>query len=69
MVQGDAIERENKRNSKDPRFAPPPGLGNLYKTGGLHSTEIAYLLLTQQPRVRFSAFARIFCSLEVAEIA
>ena len=28
--------------------------------GWLDSTEVAYLLLTQQPRVRFSAFPRIF---------
>ena len=28
--------------------------------GWLHSTEIAYLLLTQQPRVHFSEFPRIF---------
>ena len=27
---------------------------------GLHSTEVAYLLLTQQPRVLFSVFPRIF---------
>ena len=28
--------------------------------GELHSTEVAYLLLTQQPWVRFSLFSRIF---------
>ena len=28
--------------------------------GGLHGTEEAYLLLAQQPRVRFLAFPRIF---------
>ena len=27
---------------------------------GLHSTEVAYLLLIQQPRVQFLAFPRIF---------
>ena len=27
--------------------------------GGLHSTEVAFLLLTQQPWVRFSAFPKI----------
>ena len=31
--------------------------GNL---GGQHSTEVAFALLTQQPRIRFSVFARIF---------
>ena len=28
--------------------------------GGLHSTEVAYLLLTQQPRIRFPAFLKNF---------
>ena len=28
--------------------------------GELHSTEVAYLLLTQQPWVRFSPYLRIF---------
>ena len=40
----------------------------LYKTytktirhvGGRHSSEVAFVVLTQQPRVRFSAFPRIF---------
>ena len=36
----------------------------LYRVFGatsiLHSTEVAFLLLTQQPQVRFSAFPRIF---------
>ena len=27
--------------------------------GGLHSTEVAFLLLTQRPWVRFSAFPKI----------
>ena len=44
--------------------------------GGQHSTEVAFALLTQQPRVRFSAFPRIFPTdfsdglivLDVAEI-
>ena len=27
---------------------------------GLHSTEVAFLLLTQQPRVQFSAFPKNF---------
>ena len=28
--------------------------------GGLHKAEVAYLLLTQQPQARFSAFSRLF---------
>ena len=28
--------------------------------GGLHSTEVAFLFLSQQPRVRFPAFLKIF---------
>ena len=34
--------------------------------GGLHSSEVAFLLLTQQPQVRFSAFQKI--DFDVAEI-
>ena len=37
------------------------------KLRGLHSTEVAYLLLSQQPQVWFSAFLRLF-SLDIAEI-
>ena len=35
-------------------------------SGGLHSTEVAFLLLTQQPQVRFSAFLKIY--FDVTEI-
>ena len=35
---------------------------------GLHSTEVAFVLLTQQPRVQFSAFPRFFFSNCAAEI-
>ena len=41
------------------------------KVGGLHSTEVAYLLLTQQPRVQFPAFPqKIFIEkiIDVAEV-
>ena len=41
------------------------------KVGGLHSTEVAYLLLTQQPRVQFQAFPqKIFIEkiIDVAEV-
>ena len=34
--------------------------------GGLHSTQVAFLLLTQQPRVQFLAFPKIY--FDVAEI-
>ena len=33
---------------------------NNHLISGLHSTEVKYLLLSQQPRVRFSGFPRIF---------
>ena len=32
--------------------------------GGWHSTEVAFTLLTQQPRVRFSVFPRIYLILQ-----
>ena len=38
---------------------------------GRHSTEVAFALLTQQPRVKFSAFPRVFLKkfiIDVAEI-
>ena len=37
---------------------------------GLHSTEVAYLLLTQQPRVRFPVFLNFFRGkiVDVAEV-
>ena len=37
---------------------------------GLHSTEVAYFLLTQWPRVRFHAFPKIFMGkiIDVAEV-
>ena len=37
------------------------------REGELHSTEVAYLLLTQQPRVQFPSVPKN-CSLDVAEI-
>ena len=36
-----------------------------FEGGGGHSTEVAFALLTQQPRVQFPAFPKIF---DVAEI-
>ena len=33
---------------------------NNYTQGGLHSTEVAFLLLTQQPRLLFPAFPKTF---------
>ena len=41
-----------------------------YKKVGLHSTEVAYMLLTQQPRVRISAYPLIFTEkiINVAEV-
>ena len=34
--------------------------------GGLHSTEVAFLLLTQQPRVHFPSFKK--CSVELSDV-
>ena len=34
--------------------------------GGLHSTDVAFLLFTQQPQVRFSVFSKNY--LDVAEM-
>ena len=34
--------------------------------GGLYNTEVAFLLLTQKPQVRFSAFPKLY--LDIADI-
>ena len=54
---------------KRSQVRPPPGLGNLYKRGGLHSTEIAEIASHPAASGSILGVCKNFFSLEVAEIA
>ena len=58
-----SLESNSKLNQIDPflKFQT-----NYCQLGGLHCSEVAFLLLTQQAQVQFSAFPKIY--FDVAEI-